>query len=112
MEENKPVDHELCESCRVIPPLQDLRNSYYTLHDTFEEFESCSCSFCRWLYTYIDSKSNFRDSFKQAATQNGPVELFGNLLQPSEREHFQSLTLCSGTESFNLFLVTCFGTVE
>lgn len=104
MDENRTVPSDLCESCKTIPSLRELSNSYYPLHDTFQEFKTCRCPFCRWLYTYIDSKPQFRDDFKKVAEDNDAVELFGNMNFPKETDSLQSLTLISGSESFMLYL--------
>ena len=104
MDETHTVVDDLCESCNTIPSLRQLSNCYYTLHDTFQEFQSCSCSFCRWLSKYIDSKPQFRNDFKKIAEKNEAVELFGNMNHPKESEFLQSLTLDSGSETFMFYL--------
>lgn len=104
MEKNHSVANDLCESCKTIPSLRELSNCYYTLHETFQEFKSCRCPFCRWLYTYVDSKPQFRDDFKKIAEDNAAVELFGNMNFPKETDSLQSLTLISGSESFMLYV--------
>lgn len=102
MDETHTASNDLCESCRTIPSLRELSNNYYTLHDTFQEFQSCRCHFCHWLYTYIDSKPEYREVFKELAEDNSAVELFGNMMFPKENEGFQSLGL--NTSSVMLYL--------
>ncbi|KUL86620.1 hypothetical protein ZTR_03049 [Talaromyces verruculosus] len=102
MDETHTASNDLCESCKTIPSLRELSNHYYTLHDTFQEFQACRCPFCHWLYTYIDSKPEYRDVFKELAEDNSAVELFGNMMFPKENEGFQSLGL--NTSSVMLYL--------
>ena len=109
MGENYTLHGDLCDSCKTIPSLRELSNNYYTLHDTFQDFQLCHCPFCRWLYTYINSKPQFRNDFANAAKRNTAVELFGNLNFPRETESLQSLTLVSGSEDFMLYLLTRHG---
>ncbi|EED13191.1 conserved hypothetical protein [Talaromyces stipitatus ATCC 10500] len=99
-------NNNLCEACKTIPSLRELNNCYYTLHEKFEDFQSCRCHFCRWLYTYLDSKSSFRDDFRKIAKENAAVELFGNMMFPKEGDQLQSLSLDSGSETFLLYLFT------
>lgn len=99
MDETHTEPNDLCDACKTIPSLRELSNSYYRLHDTFQEFQSCRCPFCRWLYTYVDSKSQYRNDIKKIAEENGAVELFGNLCYPKGTNDLQSLTLDSGSET-------------